>query len=72
MSKELKPRRTMLGQILTDIRLEAGLDTVQLAMRINMASCQYTAYERGEKYPSLRTLERILDVTGHEWEVVKK
>ena len=53
-------------------RLRAGLTQHALAARAGTSQATISAYEAGRKQPSLRTLQRLLAVTGSRLEVVSE
>ena len=55
--------------ILRAARLRASLSQAALADRVGVAQSVISAYERGHREPSLRTLERLVAGTGHELQV---
>lgn len=52
------------GQLLREARRRAGLSQAGLARLARTSQPTISAYERGEKDPSVSTLERLLAVTG--------
>lgn len=53
------------GSAIRTARLEAGLTQAELAERSATSQATLSAYERGRKIPSARTLRRILAAAGH-------
>jgi hypothetical protein len=51
-------------------RERAGLSKRELARRAATSPAAVVAYERGDRDPSVRTLQRILAATGHRGDVV--
>ncbi|MEI7478751.1 MAG: helix-turn-helix domain-containing protein [Actinomycetes bacterium] len=60
---------TDAGSILRSAREQAGLSQSALAERVGIAQSVISAYERGHREPSFRTLERLVAGTGHELQV---
>ncbi|HVM15440.1 MAG TPA: helix-turn-helix transcriptional regulator [Egibacteraceae bacterium] len=52
------------AELLRDARLRAGLSQAELARRAATSQPTLSAYERGEKDPSVATLARLLAVAG--------
>ena len=50
-------------------RLEAGLTQVELARLMRTTQSTIARLETGGRYPSLTTLEKLAEVTGHRLEV---
>lgn len=51
-------------------RREAGLSQVELARRAGVTQSVVSAYESGARQPSLPMLERLVNATGHDLELV--
>jgi transcriptional regulator with XRE-family HTH domain len=62
----------LFGEILTQIREEAGMTTAEAAQQSGLFPQQINNWERGKVSPTLRTLERLLNLYGYEVEIVKK
>jgi transcriptional regulator with XRE-family HTH domain len=60
---------TDAGSILRSARQQAGLSQTTLSERVGIAQSVISAYERGHREPSFRTLERLVAGTGHELQV---
>lgn len=58
-----------IGQLIRDSRRTAGLSQRELAGRAGTSQPALARYERGRSIPSLATLRRILEATGHELHV---
>jgi transcriptional regulator with XRE-family HTH domain len=71
MRKRAK-RKDLFGEILTQIREEAGMTTAEAAQQSGLFPQQINNWERGKVSPTLRTLERLLNLYGYEVEIVKK
>jgi predicted nucleotidyltransferase/DNA-binding XRE family transcriptional regulator len=55
--------------VLRDSRRRAGLTQVELAILAGVTQSVISAYESGHRQPSLPTLERLVEATGHELDV---
>jgi transcriptional regulator with XRE-family HTH domain len=71
MTKRAK-RKDLFGEILTQIREEAGMTTAEAARESGLFPHQINDWELGKISPTLRTLERLLNLYGYEVEIVKK
>jgi transcriptional regulator with XRE-family HTH domain len=54
------------GNLIKLARLESGLSQRELARRARTSQATISAYENGEKSPSVDTLKRIIGATGLE------
>ena len=68
----LKERKTELGKILTDIRLEADLTIEQASDQAGISTAEINAYELGKTNPRYDSLQKVLNSYGYEIEIVKK
>ena len=57
---------TTAGRLLRDARRRAGLSQRQLASRAGVAQSVISAYESRRRQPSLPTLGRLIEASGHE------
>lgn len=53
-----------IARTIRDARRAAGLTQAELAARAGTSQATLSAYERGRKAPSLRTLDRLLRASG--------
>jgi transcriptional regulator with XRE-family HTH domain len=67
--RPLTPRTTPLREMLTAVRLEAGLTQAEMAELMCTSSWMVTRWETGGSYPTLTTLEKIAEVTGRKLEI---
>ena len=72
MKTIIKERKTELGKILTDIRLEADLTIEEASEQVGITSPELNAYELGKTNPSYKSLQKVLTGYGYEIEIVKK
>jgi transcriptional regulator with XRE-family HTH domain len=56
----------LAGQLIRQIRQESGLKQVELARRSGIQSSVLSAYEHGERQPSVAALARIAGAAGLE------
>ena len=56
----------MAGTLLRQARKQAGLSQVDLASRANVTQSVISAYESGQRQPSLPALARLIDAAGFE------
>jgi predicted nucleotidyltransferase/DNA-binding XRE family transcriptional regulator len=54
------------GRIIRDARREARLSQTDLAQRAGVAQSVISAYEADRREPSLRTLAKLVEATGHQ------
>jgi DNA-binding XRE family transcriptional regulator len=52
------------------MRTEAGISQTELARRLGISQPAISAIERGAKTPTVPTLERIAEATGHEMQIL--
>lgn len=58
--------RLMAGALLRQARKSAGLSQVDLARRAGITQSMISAYESGNRQPSLPTLAALIEASGHE------
>lgn len=61
----MKTEPTCAARLLHDARLRAQLSQTELARRAGVAQSVISAYESGRREPSLVTLTRMVEATGH-------
>lgn len=61
----MKTEQAIAGAVLRDARLRARLSQTELARRAGVAQSVISAYESGRREPSLATLTRMVEATGH-------
>ena len=64
-------RKDVFGDILTQLREEAGMTQQQAADASGVNKRLIWSWEMGRVSPTLRTLDRLLVVYGYEIEVVR-
>jgi transcriptional regulator with XRE-family HTH domain len=57
-------RRTAVGELLRQARLDAGLSLRALGDRASTSAATLATYEAGRKEPRISTLQRLVDATG--------
>jgi transcriptional regulator with XRE-family HTH domain len=72
MSRPHNKRSAGFPAMITELRLEAGLTIVELAAEVGISSSVLSYWERGHTSPNLRTLERLMNFYGYEWDWMKK
>ena len=60
-----KPEDSRAGDLLKRARVSAQLSQTDVARRAGVAQSVISAYESGRREPSLSTLERLVQATGH-------
>ena len=68
----MKKERDQWGEMLVDLRKEAKLSQRQAALKAGLSVNYVRAIECYEVSPTVRNLDKVLDVYGYELEVVKK
>ena len=58
--------RSVAASLLKLARVKAGLSQTKLASRAAVPATMISAYERGQRQPTLPTLIRLLDAAGFE------
>jgi hypothetical protein len=61
----MKTKPVIAAIVLRDARLRARLSQTELARRAGVAQSVISAYEAGRREPSLATLTRMVNATGH-------
>lgn len=54
----------MIGMILKNMRLTAGLSQKQLGEKLNLADTTISSYERENSQPNFNTVEKIANICG--------
>lgn len=60
----------MVGNILKNMRLSAGLTQKKLAEKLNVADTTISSYERENSQPDFDTVVKIADVCGYEFRIL--
>jgi len=58
-----------LASMLIEARAKAGLSQEQLAQRMGMKQAGVARIESGRYYPSMKTLQRYAEATGHKLQI---
>ncbi len=58
------------GELVKTLRKDAKLTTTALGTRIGVSSEFITQVEKGRKYPSISTLEKISHILGNELKII--
>ena len=66
------PRDTILGKILTELRITAKLTIQELSEKSNISPTLVSGYERGKVDPRFSSLEKLLSAMGFELKIVSK
>jgi len=61
----MSAQQSTAATVLRDARLRARLSQTELARRAGVAQSVISAYESGRRAPSLATLTRMVEATGH-------
>ena len=64
-----KERPSYIAQMMTSLRLEAGLSQGELAKLMYTHQTVVAKWENGRLYPNLNTLEKLAEVLGKRLEV---
>lgn len=56
----------MIGSILKNMRLSAGLSQKDLGKKLNLADTTISSYERENSQPDFDTIVKIADICGYE------
>lgn len=62
----------MIGNILKNMRLSAGLSQKQLAAKLNLADTTISSYERENSQPDFDTIVKIADICGFEFRIINQ
>src|SRR5215472_17144802 len=62
----MHPELARAGALLRQARKRAGLSQVELAARADVAQSVISAYESGQRQPSVPLLARLIDAAGFE------
>lgn len=60
----------MIGTILKNMRLSAGLSQKKLGKRLNLADTTISSYERENSQPDFETIVKIADICGFEFRII--
>lgn len=67
-----KKRHGEIAQILTDLRLEAGLSFGRFAKQSGFSSGMLNSWECGRTTPTMKMLVPVLEFYGYEFEIISK
>ena len=62
----------MIGSILKNMRLSAGLSQKDLGKKLNLADTTISSYERENSQPDFDTIVKIADICGYEFRIIDK
>lgn len=62
----------MIGNILRNMRLSAGLSQKQLAEQLNVADTTISSYERENSQPDFEMIVKIADICGYEFRIINQ
>lgn len=62
----------MIGTILRNMRLNAGLSQKQLAKMLNLADTTISSYERENSQPDFETIVKIANICGYEFRIINQ
>lgn len=60
----------MIGNILRNMRLSAGLSQKQLGKELNLADTTISSYERENSQPDFETIIKIAEICGFEFRII--
>lgn len=60
----------MIGNILKNMRLSAGLSQKDLGKKLNLADTTISSYERENSQPDFETIVKIADICGYEFRII--
>ena len=60
----------MIGSILKNMRLSAGLSQKDLGKRLNLADTTISSYERENSQPDFDTIVKIANICGYEFRII--
>ncbi|MCI9233504.1 MAG: helix-turn-helix transcriptional regulator [Bacilli bacterium] len=60
----------MIGSILKNMRLSAGLSQKDLGKKLNLADTTISSYERENSQPDFDTIVKIADICGYEFRIM--
>lgn len=66
----IKLVRDMIGNILRNMRLSAGLSQKELGAKLNLADTTISSYERENSQPDFETIVKIADICGFEFRII--
>jgi len=64
--------RHMIGNILKNMRLSAGLSQKELGAKLNLADTTISSYERENSQPDFETILKIADICGFEFRIINQ
>ena len=68
----MRKREDQWTQILTDARMETGLSQKAASLAAGLSENYVANVERNRVSPSVRNLDKVLNIYGYELEVVKR
>ena len=60
----------MIGNILKNMRLSAGLSQKGLGNKLNLADTTISSYERENSQPDFETIVKIAEICGFEFRII--
>ena len=72
MARSVNDRLPGFPAMITDLRIDSGLTLPELSAAVGISTSVLSCWERGQTSPNLRTLERLMDFYGYEWDWMKK
>lgn len=60
----------MIGNILRNMRLSAGLSQKELGEMLSLADTTISSYERENSQPDFETIVKIADICGYEFKII--
>ncbi len=60
----------MIGSILKNMRLSAGLSQKDLGKKLNLADTTISSYERENSQPDFDTIVKIANICGYEFRII--
>lgn len=64
--------RHMIGNILRNMRLSAGLSQKELGAQLNLADTTISSYERENSQPDFDTILKIAEICGYEFRIINQ
>lgn len=62
----------MIGTIIRNMRLSAGLSQKDLGKKLNLADTTISSYERENSQPDFATIVKIADICGYEFQILNQ